>query len=124
MSSPTENIFFTGDTVELQFQLFKNKSNNEYWDVSGAKIKFELHLDGVSIKKATSNVVGGGDEQIHIIDAESGSFLVVIPAVQTQLVAPREYNFQIQIITADNKVYTVIQDTIRLIEALIKWDSI
>jgi hypothetical protein len=121
---PQDNIFYRGDTLELEFQLFKNKSTNEYWDLTDTEIRFELHQDSKSIKKATANVVGGSDNQISIIDESKGIFLIVITSEESTLLPSADYVFEIQITTLENNRYTILHDSLRILPELISWEEI
>jgi hypothetical protein len=124
MSLPQDTIFYKGDTLELQFQIFKNKTNNEYWNLTNYKIRFELQIDDSHIKKATENVTGGSDEQITILDALEGSFIINISASESKNLPVGDYNISIQIESEEGKKYTVVTDKIRILPAQIDWESI
>jgi hypothetical protein len=124
MNLPQDNIYYQGDTLELEFQLFKNKTANEYWDLTGAKIRFELHIASISIKKATENITGGSDDQIRLLDASKGIFLIVITKEESASLFPQDYNFEIQIDTAEDNRYTVLSDSLRILPNLIDWSEI
>jgi len=127
MALPQDTIFFQGDTIDLQFQLFKNKCTNEYWDLTDYKIRFELVDGTTTIKKATANVSGGGDDQIAIINPTQGIFIVTITSEESTTLKPDDYKFQIQVESPSTgsgilgKKYTVSQDSIRILPALITW---
>jgi hypothetical protein len=122
MSLPQDNIFYQRDTLELEFQLFKNKATNEYWDLTDYKIRFQL-IDGtVVIKKATANVSGGSSDEINITNPTLGKFIVVITTLESTNLSPDDYTYQIQIESPTGKKYTVLQDSIRILPALINWE--
>ena len=43
-TNPNDTIFIKGDSVDLQFQLFRDKATNEYWNLSNHEIRFQLNL--------------------------------------------------------------------------------
>jgi len=125
---PQESIFIKGDTIELEFQLFKNKSTNEYWDLLNHEIRFQLNTK-VKIYKATANVSGGSDEQIGLVNATQGIFLVTITHEESSVIVPGDYTYEIQITTpspgsglSGNK-FTVLQSSLRVLNESITWDS-
>jgi len=119
---PASHIYYTDDSIELLFVLYTDKRNDVYWDLTGAKIRFQLVDTTVEIKKATANVTGGGDDQILITDATSGTFIVMITGEESgALPAPQDYEFQLQIEKSDGKKYTLPLDCFRLLPTLIDW---
>jgi hypothetical protein len=116
------NIFYKGDTIELEFQLFKNKATNEYWNLGSHQIRFQLQ-SSPNIKKATSNVSGGSDEQINITNPTQGIFVVIITGI---VIPVGEYEYEIEVTTPspNPKHYTVLRSTIRIVEDFITWESI
>lgn len=119
-----DNIFYKGDTIELQFQLFTDKATNTYWVLTNNKIRFELHSSPTSIKKATANVTGGADAQILVTNATQGIFIVTIAKTETVALTVGDYEFEIQIDKADGKRYTVLSSSLRLLAELITWENI
>jgi len=125
---PQDTIFIKGDTVELQFQLFKNKATNEYWDLINHEIRFQLNTK-IKIYKATANVVGGSDYQIAILDATHGIFLVTIDHAESDEITPGDYTYEIQVTTpvittaSDAKKFTVLQSSLRIVNESINWED-
>jgi len=108
-------IITTGDTIELLFQLYKN--DKEFWDLTGYQIRFQVD----TIKKATANVQGGSDDEIKIIEASNGKFVVIINAGELNKVG--DFNYEIEITSPEGKVYTIAKGIIRTTEQLITWES-
>jgi len=118
-----DQIVYKGDTIDLEFQLYKDKSKNEYWDLTNYQIRFELH-NNVKVKKATANVTGGSDNQIIVTDFLHGNFLVTINSEESSTLIPGDYNIEIQITSPQGKVYTVFSGGLRILPELIDWTSI
>jgi len=124
MENPQDTIFIKGDTIELQFQLFKNKCTNEYWNLLNHEIRFQLNTP-IKIYKATENVTGGSATQISLVDAVHGIFLVTITYTESGSITPGDYTYEIQITTPtpDSKKYTVLQSSLRIIDEVITWEN-
>lgn len=123
MALPQDHIYYQGDTLEFEFQLWVDKGNNIYWDLTDDKIRFEL-IDGTTvIKKASIEVTGGGTDQINKINPTHGIFIVIITTIESAALAPDDYTFQIQVEQPDGSKHTVTQDTFRLLPALINWEA-
>jgi hypothetical protein len=118
-------IFYKGDSIELEFTLYRDKCSHELWNLTDNQIRFQLHNDahGINIRKATANVSGGGDDQIYIEDAIHGKFIVFITKEETVNLPPADYQFEIQVTTVDEKRFTVTQDTLRIVKDLINWED-
>lgn len=127
-SLPQDAIFIKGDTIDLEFQLFKDKCTNEYWDISNHQIRFQLNTP-TKIYKATANVEGGSDDQIAILNASQGKFLISVTHVESAEIAPGDYTYEIQITTpslesgVEGKKYTILQSTLRILDESITWDE-
>ena len=125
---PQDAIFVQGDTVELQYQLFINKANNQYWDLTDHEIRFQLNTNP-KIYKATANVINGADEQIQIINAVHGLFLITLTASETLAISLGDYNFTIQITIPsagsglEGKKYTVLRSSLRFVDDAITWND-
>ena len=122
---PQDNIIIKGDSAEMQFQLFKDKCNSEYWNLTNHEIRFQLNTP-TKIYKATSNVTGGSSTQINVTTPLQGIFVVMIPPTQSVNIAPGDYNFEIQITTpapASDK-YTVLQSSLRVVDESITWGNL
>ena len=122
MINPQNTIFIKGDTIELQFQLFKDKSNNEYWNLLNHEIRFQLNTK-TKIYKATENVTGGSDDQIVLVNATQGIFLVTITCEESALIIPGDYAYEIQITTPSPNIqkFTVLQSSLRILNESIAW---
>lgn len=115
--------YYKGDTIELKYQLYKDKSLNECWNLTDNKIRFQINNKTV-IKKATANVVGGSDEQIKIIDASKGIFLVIILKEESSALDVGTSDFEIQVDTAEGKRFTVLVDKLAIKKEIIIWEII
>lgn len=121
---PQDNIVIKGDTIELQFQLFKDKSTNEYWNLLNHQIRFQLNTP-TKIYKATANVTGGSDAQISLVNATQGIFLVTITPTQSASIVPGDYSYEIQVTTPSPTInkYTVLQSSLRVVDESITWEN-
>jgi len=124
MTNPQDTIFIRGDTVDLQFQLYKDKATTEYWDLTNHEIRFQLNTPA-KIYKATANVTGGSDEQISLIDADKGIFLVSVTFTESASITPGDFTYEIQVTTpAPNpQKYTVLQSSLRIVNESITWEG-
>lgn len=124
MENPQDTIFIKGDTIELQFQLFKNKCTNEYWNLLNHEIRFQLNTP-IKIYKATANVTGGSDLQISLVDAVHGIFLVTITHTESSGITPGDFSYEIQITTPapNSQKFTVLQSSLRIIDESITWEA-
>jgi hypothetical protein len=124
MSLPQDTIFIKGDTIELQFQLFRDKCTNEYWNLLNHEIRFQLNTP-TKIYKATANVTGGSDLQISLVDAVKGIFMVHITHTESSGIALGDYTYEIQVTTPvpDSKKYTVLQSSLRIVDESITWET-
>jgi hypothetical protein len=111
------DAFYKGDSIELEFTLFKDKANSEYWDLTDWQVLFVL-ICSTTIKKATANVSSGSDEQIKVLNATQGTFLVSILPEETVNLSSGDYVFGIQVRNiSENKKVTVVKDFIRISES-------
>lgn len=124
MTNPQDTIFIKGDTIELQFQLFKDKCHNEYWNLLNHEIRFQLNTNP-KIYKATENVTGGSDTQISLVDAVKGIFMIHITYTESADIIPGDYNYEIQITSPEpnSQKFTVLQSSLRIVEESITWES-
>jgi hypothetical protein len=125
MSLPDTNIYYQGDSIDLEFQLYQDKDAHLYWNLTNHQIRFQLNSPTL-IKKATANVTGGSDEQILIENAAQGLFLIMIDKTESHGLAAGDYNFEIEITTPSPalKRYTIKQGTIRILSDMIEWTNI
>jgi len=100
-----------GDTVEFECEVSE--------DITGWKIRAELYSGGFSVKKATSNT-GGSDNQIKVIDAPNGRFIIHFDQNETKN-CPDTVTLEIEMETLGGKVYTVYQGLIRFKKGKIDW---
>jgi hypothetical protein len=120
---PQDNIFYQGDTIELEFYLYKayiSELDNVPWDLINHKIIFELknRKDGIILKKLNSEA-GGDNSQITLL-AEIGHFKVFISATESAIIVAGDYIFGIKVVTLDNEVFTVGIEPFRLLPEKIK----
>lgn len=123
-TNPNDTIFIKGDSVDLQFQLFKDKCTNEYWNLLNHEIRFQLNTP-TKIYKATENVSGGSDLQISLVNAVQGIFMVHVTYTESSNIAPGDYTYEIQVTTPtpDSKKYTVLQSSLRIVDESITWTT-
>jgi hypothetical protein len=107
---------YRGDDITINGRINQN--------ITGWKIKCEIwDRESNSIKKATSNVTGGGDEQVLITNADEGRFNVYVVAGETS-------NFigdaQVEIVAIDtnDSETTVFNEYFSLKDRQIDWDTI
>jgi len=125
MSLPQDEINYTGDSLSLNYVLYESKRLNTRWDLTNHAIRFQLGSSS-PIKKATSNVSGGSDSQIQIIDAENGEFSIFITKIESRALAVGDYDFEIEV-TGPEPSYTrttVKRGIMRIKSDLITWESI
>lgn len=116
---------YKGDTIELLYQLYKDKSKDEYWDLTDYKIRAVVFDDNnIRVKLGTSNVTGGSNDEINIITADKGIFLITISEEISETLIPKDYGFAIQIESPEGKKTTILFDYIRIKKALIDWENI
>jgi len=118
---PQEAIYTKGDTINQEYQLFKNKCTNKYWDLTNFEIRYELKNGTSTIKKATENVVGGSNSQIEITDAIHGIFIVKISAVESVEFYLGDHDFEIEVTSATGEKTTVGKGEIRIVDEIITW---
>lgn len=116
--------FFQGDTIEITFQAFKNKSGNQVWNLSDCDIRFQMSRGDTIIKKASDSVIGGDNEQIEVLNEETGTFMIKIPKEESENITPGLYSFAIQITTDDSKKSTIMSDDLTIEAQQIKWEDL
>ena len=116
--------YYRGDTIELSFQLYKDSSTGELWDLTDCEIRFQVSNKDVILKKATANIFGGSNEQILIVDVLKGKFLVGITKDESSKFNPGTYTFEIEITTPENKRFTVFKDSFNIVKDSIDWETI
>jgi hypothetical protein len=119
---PPENIFYKGDTIIMQFQLFRNKSTSEYWNLTSNEIRFEIKEGEVSIKKANT-AAGGDDDQIKIDNAVEGLFTVTVEKEETEDLAVGDYHFEVEVTNATGDRTTVLTSLLRIVDEIIDWET-
>jgi len=122
MLLPQDNIYYSGDTIKLSFQLWKDKCADLPWDLTNTEIRFQLNTT-TKIKKATANVSGGADTQISIDDAAEGIFTINILKTESG-VAVGDYTFEIEVTEANEERFTVLQASLRILEEYITWGDL
>jgi len=119
---PQDNIYYSGDTIKLSFQLWSDKANNLPWDLTNTQIRFQLNTSTV-IKKATANVTGGADAQIHVDDAEEGLFTINILKTESG-VEVGDYTFEIEVTEENGERFTILQSALRILAEYITWGDL
>lgn len=109
---------FRSDSAIYKFTV---KLNNIAQDITGWKIVCEIWDEENSIKKATANVVGGGDDQIQITDAANGKFEIYIDKNETSNFT-NVSNIEIASFVGDNKD-TIYRNTLKLKTERITWET-
>jgi hypothetical protein len=93
-------------------------------DLTNAEIRYTLKKSVLSpslIKKATANVSGGGDDQIKIIDAARGLAEIYFKPEDTRNLKAGLYVFDIEVTLPGNKVYTIMKDSLEILEDVTTW---
>jgi len=107
---------FTGDNL-----VFICKVNV---DITDCEIRAELWDDlGEYVRKATSNVEGGGSDQIEIIDLTAGRFKVHIAQGETTDFS-RDARLQIKLTTSDLKEHTIAEHRLTFQTRKIDWTTL
>jgi len=110
---------YRGDTLEIECEV--RDSNGELMDLTESQIRVELtDLSGVSIKKATANVSGGSDDEVKVTGL--GKFIIFFTAEEMGQLEAKDYWLEVEI-TQGDKVFTVIQEKVRVKEDIIAWNS-
>ena len=62
----SEKTYYIGNTISLEFDLYKDSAKTILWDLSDYQIRFELFkiTPDMSIRKASAGVGGGSITQI------------------------------------------------------------
>lgn len=119
---PQDNIYYSGDTIKLSFQLWRDKVADLPWDLTNTQIRFQLNTPTV-IKKATANVSGGSSAQITINDALEGLFTVNILKTESG-VTIGDYTFEIEVTEANGERFTILQASLRILAEYITWGNL
>jgi hypothetical protein len=123
MNNPQDNIYYQNDSIELSFEIYKDKVKKLKWDLTDYKIRFELKNSLSRIKKSSEGVIGGSDDEIKITSAEAGEFTVFIPTSESKNLEAADYTYAIQIESPEGNKKTVVQDALRILPALITWEN-
>ncbi len=108
---------FKGDSAIFKFTVTSQ-------DITGWQILAEFGDDiGNEIKKATSNVVGGGDAQIFITDAVNGKFEVYLDKFETSGFGAIGYLEVATLLTGSNKE-TLFFSNITFNAVKIDWETV
>jgi len=118
---PQDNIYYSGDSIHLSFQLWHDKVLGTYWDLTNTEIRFQLNTTPV-IKKATENVSGGSSAQITIDNAIQGLFTINILKTESG-VAVGDYTFEIEITESNGDRFTILQGSLRILAEYITWET-
>lgn len=122
-----DNEYYVGNTISLEFDLFKDNKKTVPWNLSDYQIRFELFRvnPDIKIRKATANVAGGSDDQLKLDSLLSNRFNIFIQASETANIEFGIYSFEIEITNQSiNEKVTIAADRINLLKKRIKWDSI
>jgi len=113
--------FFRGDSLIITCNVRDSKGNSI--DLSNYQIRAELG-DGrsISIKKANSNVIGGSDDEIHLVSPDTFS-VIFTPNDTTQLEPEQEYILEVEITSPDDIKTTIVSEIVKPKADLITWDS-
>ena len=111
-----------GDTIKFTCVLELEESLNNF------KIRAELYDDfGKCIKIATENVTGGGTNQIEIINATEGEFILKFTKDKSYCFDNQSrLEIQIEHVTSGEKTTVLPGDKtcVNLIDKKIDWDSV
>jgi uncharacterized membrane-anchored protein len=117
--------FYRGDSVLLNYQILQDDGTP--FDLTNWQIRAELTdtQKQVRIKKASSNVPGGSESQIKIVNAVNGEIQVRIESSETQNLIPNTiYNFEVEITNLSQGLkYTVVRDQFMVLEDIIDWTN-
>jgi len=122
MLLPQNNIYYSGDTIKLSFQLWHDKNANIPWILTNTEIRFQLNTSPI-IKKATANVSGGSAAQITIDNASLGLFTINILKTESG-VAIGDYTFEIEITELNGDRFTILQASLRILQEYITWGNL
>ena len=122
MLLPQDNIYYSGDSIHLAFQLWSDKVNNIPWDLTNTQIRFQLNTSPI-IKKATVNVPGGSAAQITINNTTQGLFTINILKTESG-VTIGDYTFEIEITEASGDRFTILQASLRILQEYITWGDL
>ena len=111
------DVFYTGNTIELEYNLQKN---DEVWNLNGCEIWFILVGQDKTLKAKSGTT---GEISVEILDAAKGNFVVVVPADVSKTLPVGTYEFEIAIKSNDNKRTTVKQDRLTIAKSLIDWNA-
>lgn len=111
--------FVKGDSIDFNCEV--KDEEDVIIDITDYKIRFEMWDDDNTLKKATTNS-GGSDSQILITEPENGKFIIYIDKNETAefSITPQ---IEVEIENAQGKKYTVLQDTIKLEDQRITWET-
>ena len=119
---PQDNIYYSGDTIKLSFQLWRDKVSDLPWDLTNTQIRFQLNTPTI-IKKATANVSGGSSSQITVNDASEGTFTINILKTESG-VAIGDYTFEIEVTEENGERFTILQASLRILAEYITWGNL
>jgi len=108
--NPITNVV-RGDSITFECNIGEN--------ITDWKIRCEIYNGTQSIKKATANS-GGSDNQIKITNPITGEFIINIDKGETKDMCI-DTDIEIEVETADNKLYTVYKNKISFNSQRIDW---
>ena len=115
-----------GDTWIFEYQVL-DYDNNPI-DVRDWEIRAEISKGEESLKKANDKVTGGHDSQIEVLDSE-GNIKITFQKEDTDDLEISIYKFEVEItsiedIYGNKHRFTIISETIKVIEDIIQWEDI
>jgi len=110
---------YRGDTWEFFIEVYDSDDN--LMDLTDYQIRAELTNKIVSIKKATSNVVGGSDDEIKITGL--GKFKIVFDKTETSSLNKGSYTLEVELTAPDGTRQTILRDNIFVEEDIITWEE-
>ncbi len=115
-----------GDTWIFEYQVL-DYDNNPI-DVRDWEIRAEISKGEESLKKANDKVTGGHDSQIEVLDSE-GNIKITFQKEDTDDLEISIYKLEVEItsiedIYGNKHRFTIISETIKVIEDIIQWEDI
>lgn len=92
-------------------------------DLTNYKIRVEIYDTDTKIRKATSNISGGGIDQIIVDPADNKKFNVFIQNGDTSAMNENA-KLEIELESSDGKKLTSYEDDIRIKKTSINWEAI
>jgi len=112
--------FYRGDTWELNYLISDGDDNS--LDLNSWEIRAEIKDNNKSIKKANNKVTGGSENQIIVLDA-IGNIKITINKEESRQLEPGHVILEVEITSPLGKRFTVIRDSIKVLEDIINWEE-